>query len=632
MKSSQLPPNCDFPMKRSPPLFTPTSNFGTTKLLNSTDTVLSRALNNAALLTPLKAPKSYGTYSKQQQEQVIAFIKDGNSLRTAERLFGIPKSTMHCWLKKINQDDTSPTMSDLPTGYNGMDESKSSTVKTTDDDKASILVPTTKSARTTGRSNKTPSPPLPIKVDKPRTQIIIEEAELIRFLQTDEGVELISKAYGIAGEDFKEFVDKARASQIGKLRGVLIAPGQNRKVEVLGFVKHQAPDSKSAMNRKRGLENGVFHGNSMETNIQAAVDNKKIKQETGEEPSLVSLLKANNNKYRQNFQKNLVLTPQQLLAASKLISEAGVGCVNTYLTTKPVLVPTSLNLPFNTICNNNMEDQKPILIQETAELSPTYPKITNPVSVKAEHTDLDTLVVPPDMTYNTDRKVLGKTPVFSRLVNVVTRPTISSNTSAAMNLNEINRTQSEKELMALVDENVISADELCAEFNETLELSNWVDNETWYADQYMQHFQVSPANTIASATTTVDMLSSPMLSSTSEMESEQEDNGLTFSTDKKFSANSKKDQIISFLSKGNTITSAALRFSIPKQTIQSWLAASEIDDNLSSDVDEKPLIKNDRGSIKFESAFYKPIDTSRKNTQRPSTSINARSAFCKSLI
>lgn len=55
-----------------------------------------------SLLQPLKAPKSYGTYSKQQQDEVIAFIKDGNSLRTAEKYFGIPKSTMHCWLKKVH--------------------------------------------------------------------------------------------------------------------------------------------------------------------------------------------------------------------------------------------------------------------------------------------------------------------------------------------------------------------------------------------------------------------------------------------------------------------------------------------------------------------------------------------------
>ena len=59
------------------------------------------AVQNLSLLQPLKAPKSYGTYSRQQQGEVIAFIKDGNSLRTAEKHFGIPKSTMHCWLKKV---------------------------------------------------------------------------------------------------------------------------------------------------------------------------------------------------------------------------------------------------------------------------------------------------------------------------------------------------------------------------------------------------------------------------------------------------------------------------------------------------------------------------------------------------
>ena len=42
---------------------------------------------------------------------------------------------------------------------------------------------------------------------------------------------------------------------------------------------------------------------------------------------------------------------------------------------------------------------------------------------------------------------------------------------------------------------LLTSVELCAEFNETLELSNWVENETWYMDQYLQHFQVSPALT-----------------------------------------------------------------------------------------------------------------------------------------
>ena len=75
-------------------------------------TIVPSLFSNISLLAPLKAPKSYGTYSKQQQEEVIAFIKEGNSLRTAEKYFGIPKSTMHCWLKKINSN--SETQSSQP--------------------------------------------------------------------------------------------------------------------------------------------------------------------------------------------------------------------------------------------------------------------------------------------------------------------------------------------------------------------------------------------------------------------------------------------------------------------------------------------------------------------------------------
>ena len=56
---------------------------------------------NLRLLASLAPSKSYRSYSKQQQDDVISYIKDGNSLRKAQKVFGIPKSTMHCWLKKI---------------------------------------------------------------------------------------------------------------------------------------------------------------------------------------------------------------------------------------------------------------------------------------------------------------------------------------------------------------------------------------------------------------------------------------------------------------------------------------------------------------------------------------------------
>ena len=46
-----------------------------------------------------------------------------------------------------------------------------------------------------------------------QTQIIIEEAELIRFLQTDEGVDLIAKSHQVSKDDFRKFVDGAKKSR-----------------------------------------------------------------------------------------------------------------------------------------------------------------------------------------------------------------------------------------------------------------------------------------------------------------------------------------------------------------------------------------------------------------------------------
>ena len=66
--------------------------------------------------------------------------------------------------------------------------------------------------------------------------------------------------------------------------------------------------------------------------------------------------------------------------------------------------------------------------------------------------------------------------------------------------------------------------ELCAEFKETLELSNWVDNETWYMDQYLQHFQVSPAITSPGS-------SLPDAETDGDLD-EGDNTGLTFAVDK----------------------------------------------------------------------------------------------------
>ena len=61
--------------------------------------------------------------------------------------------------------------------------------------------------------------------ENPRTQIIIEEAELVRFLQSDEGVDLIAKAHNVTVQQFHEFIESTKQKQAGQLRGVLVAPG-----------------------------------------------------------------------------------------------------------------------------------------------------------------------------------------------------------------------------------------------------------------------------------------------------------------------------------------------------------------------------------------------------------------------
>ena len=59
--------------------------------------------------------------------------------------------------------------------------------------------------------------------EKSRTQIVIEEAELIRFLQTGEGAELIAKAYNISLNEFNNFITQAK--QRNNLKGLLVSGG-----------------------------------------------------------------------------------------------------------------------------------------------------------------------------------------------------------------------------------------------------------------------------------------------------------------------------------------------------------------------------------------------------------------------
>lgn len=53
----------------------------------------------------------------------------------------------------------------------------------------------------------------PSNSKKPQAQIIIEEAELIRFLQTGEGAELIGKAYNVPVTGFLDFVKNFQLSK-----------------------------------------------------------------------------------------------------------------------------------------------------------------------------------------------------------------------------------------------------------------------------------------------------------------------------------------------------------------------------------------------------------------------------------
>ena len=157
----------------------------------------------------------------------------------------------------------------------------------------------------------------------------------------------------------------------------------------------------------------------------------------------------------------LFLTEEQLKTSSKLISQAQPGVVNTYLVTVPL---SNLSNNLTTIHPGKLTDDV-----EECELSPTYPKMVNPVSIKAERGESDQMMRPPSdsMTYNTVRDHNITTPSLQmstpatkmqQLLSQATKPVVSTNATAALNLNEINRTQSERELMALVGGDVVSAD------------------------------------------------------------------------------------------------------------------------------------------------------------------------------
>lgn len=182
---------------------------------------------------------------------------------------------------------------------------------------------------------------------------------------------------------------------------------------------------------------------------------------------LLNTVQQSNNdvKLKTNVQQQsdttsgLFLTEEQLKTSSKLISQAQPGVVNTYLVTVPL---STLSSNLTTIQPDKLSDDL-----EECELSPTYPKSINPVSIKSETDESDRLMRPPSdcitfhSTKDSDVSMLQLTTPVTRkhhLLSQVTKPVVSTNAKAALNLNEINRTQSERELMALVDGDVVSAD------------------------------------------------------------------------------------------------------------------------------------------------------------------------------
>lgn len=510
--------------------------------------------NDLTLLPPLKAPKSYGTYSKQQQEDVIAFIKDGHSLRTAEKVFGIPKSTMHCWLKKLHvKSDLSNNMKldnfPEPTVERGYQYNNETSYFEETESK-------TKSWKEKRGQRKTSPPSSPI---------VIEESELIRFLQSAEGIEMIGKAYSVRVSDFLDFVDSSKDnSEAGHIQqeknnlGIYkenkyyqqVSPNTARKrnlhntgndyfnfdkaaypgVAVLQKkIKVEQNTSESTENtntetfdsknktykiRKKSLgknsndENKKTdcNNNNIKNNQSKSNNNSKNVDSQSSSASQNAMSKDNKNQTESNLLMSLVksspakkvLVPKPFLAANKMVGGAHPESGNNFVATRPLLI--------NKVSSHNTSVRTESIQTIDQSISPPfgYHSITNPVSIKAETLDSE-IGMPYNVSPNSGDGMYYVR-ALSPVLPTITKPVVTLNNAArnlneihrtqgSLNLNEINRTQSEKELMAMVDGDNLSADELCAEFKETLELNKWVDNETWYMDQYLQHFQVSPALT-----------------------------------------------------------------------------------------------------------------------------------------
>ncbi|XP_065666344.1 uncharacterized protein LOC101234494 isoform X2 [Hydra vulgaris] len=322
----------------------------------------------------IKVPKLYGSYSKRQQAKVVAFIRKGNSLRSAERLFGIPKSTLHCWLKKL---DSSP---------------KEATNILTKSPEAFHLKNLLKKENTYSKSNDIHFSDQKNHINKeekllPENDACSEEKFIIEFLRSKEGVDLIAKAYNISVNDFIFFVSNLKKRVNVK---------EEEKQSFCAHIYDSDSDSKIILKKPRKVSEGEYSAGLVLKNI-------------------VQMQNYTSNQHNSQ------------------------------------------------LSYSNPENSLPTFTNKTDDI-PIYMKPCNESKVHS----LEEKTVELHLEHST----------------------INCNNEASI---EINRTNSEKELMALVAGENITADELCKDLNFS-DLRNWVDNESWYTDQYLKYFRINSSH------------------------------------------------------------------------------------------------------------------------------------------
>ncbi|XP_012556238.2 uncharacterized protein LOC101234494 isoform X1 [Hydra vulgaris] len=372
----------------------------------------------------IKVPKLYGSYSKRQQAKVVAFIRKGNSLRSAEKLFGIPKSTLHCWLKKL---DSSP---------------KESTNISTKSPEAFHLKNLLKKENTYSKSNDIHFSDQKNHINKeekllPENDACLEEKFIIEFLRSKEGVDLIAKAYNISVNDFIFFV-----SNLKKRVNV-----KEEEKQSFCVIQNQVTQSKH------------MSGNDSEIN--------------------------NNNAYEccNNYKRAHVYDSDSdskiKLKKPRKISE---GEYSSGLILKSIVQMQNYtsNQHNSQLSYSNPENSLPAFTNKTDDI-PIYMKPCNESKLHS----LEEKTVELHLGHST----INCNKETSKELHLG-HSTINCNNEDSK---EINRTNSEKELMALVAGENITADELCKDLNFS-DLRNWVDNESWYTDQYLKYFRINPSH------------------------------------------------------------------------------------------------------------------------------------------